>query len=121
MKLIPRILLAGLLMPLASAAAQDPLDPFSGFGNDPVMFRTAWSMDGARPGDQLVLAVVADIDDGWHINPDAARLSDDALIETAITVVDQSSSVQLQGAIFPEPHFVQFAGDTVLSYESTLR
>ena len=40
-----------------------------------VRVRTAWSVDGARPGAQVVLAIVVDIEEGYHINPDVSQLT----------------------------------------------
>lgn len=117
MKYVLPLLLAFGALVAPTATAQDPLNPFGSFSNDPVLVRTEWSMDGARPGDELVLAVVIDIEDGWHINPDKARLSQDFLLPTVVKVVEQDANLQAQGAIFPEPHLVEFAGVQVLSYE----
>ena len=39
-----------------------------------VNLRTAWPVDHARPGDSIVLAVVADIKEGFHINADQRQV-----------------------------------------------
>ena len=39
-----------------------------------VKLRTAWSVNHARPGDSIVLAVEADIKEGFHINADPRQV-----------------------------------------------
>lgn len=62
--------MALLLMAVASgASAQGTGGPAA----RAVQVRTVWSEAQARPGDQRVLAIVVDIADRFHINPDAEQ------------------------------------------------
>ncbi len=69
-RLFPRlaaIAVAACLSPaLAQPAAFGGGDPSA--GDDPVRVRVESSTQAARPGDQVVLAVVFDHDEGWHVN-----------------------------------------------------
>ena len=47
----------------------------SNAANDNVVsVTTKWPVDRARPGDSIVLAIVADIKEGFHINADARQV-----------------------------------------------
>ena len=65
-----------------------------------------WSQDQARPGDQRVLAVVLDLDPGWHVYPNPEQtvsLGDFQPLSTTvdITAPDTLSIGPLQ---YPKPH-----------------
>lgn len=63
-------LLTLLLIPFGTARAQDFLsNPTASLpANDPVRVTAEISSPSARPGDQLVIAVVFDLAESWHVN-----------------------------------------------------
>lgn len=70
--------LFGMILGAAVAAAQPAglLSPAPADEPDPVTLSTAWSVDGARPGDSAVLAVVLSIREGYHVIADPAQLQE---------------------------------------------
>ena len=67
----------------------------------PVSVKTAWSVDRARPGDTLALAVVLDIKDGFHINADAGQIQpfkDFTPYPTKIQVMAATDGVTIAGS-----------------------
>lgn len=83
------------------------VDPF-GAPPKVVSFRTLWNVDGARPGDEVILGIVATMDGGFHINADAAQqppIEDFDPIPTRITVIEASENLNLE-VRFPRPHGV---------------
>ena len=70
------LLLFAMVWGTSAAAAQKDiagvLQADSLSAADVVQVKTAWSVDRARPGDPVALAVVIDIQDGIHINADAS-------------------------------------------------
>ena len=110
---------------LGAAPAQDPFaDPLGNpLGSDgPVMLRATWSAEAARPGDHLVMAVIADVEEGWHINPDAAQsfsVDDFDPLPTVVTVKAPPELVTLETPIFPAPHpvEVEFSSSALMSLD----
>ncbi|MFO7708798.1 MAG: thioredoxin family protein [Desulfobacterales bacterium] len=70
------LVIRGLLVAAAAVAGPPPglLPPGPADELPTVAIRTAWSADRARPGDALMLAVVLDIRDGYHVIADAAQV-----------------------------------------------
>ncbi len=52
----------------SSLAQTDPA------ADNPVRAETAWSVDRARPGEEVVLAIVLKIKEGLHINADQRQV-----------------------------------------------
>jgi thiol:disulfide interchange protein len=73
---------------------------------DPVRVDVQWDADRARAGDQRVLAVVIDLDDKWHINPDAAR-THQGLIPTRVEAAVEGEGLSVGPVQFPEPKQVE--------------
>ena len=74
---------------------------------DKVRVSTAWPADGARPGDLVALAIVVDIDDGFHINPDPAQVvvvGDFEPYPTDVRILEVASGLTLEAVRFPKPH-----------------
>ncbi len=72
----------------------------------PVHVWTAWSVDGAAAGDRPVLAIVVDMEPGYHINPDAAQVvpvGDFAPWPTSVRITGASDALGLETVRFPEP------------------
>src|SRR5210317_241483 len=79
-----------------------------------VTVTTAWPVDRARPGDLIMLAIVADIKEGYHINADARQakpFEDFKPYPTKVTVVDASPGVTMELPRYPRavPVKVQYA------------
>ncbi len=71
---------------------------------------TAWPVDGARPGDLVALAIVVEIDDGFHINPDPAQVvivGDFEPYPTDVRILEAASGLTLEAVRFPKPHPIQ--------------
>ena len=77
---------------------------------DKVRVSTAWPADGARPGDLVALAIVVDIDDGFHINPDPAQVvvvGDFEPYPTDVRILEAAGGLTLEAVRFPKPHPIQ--------------
>jgi thiol:disulfide interchange protein DsbD len=90
--------------------------------DDPVRVRTAWSVDRARPGDPVALAIVIDIKDGLHINADARQVKlfeDFNPYPTKVQVVAATGGVTIETARFPQakPIKVSYASSALMSFE----
>jgi thiol:disulfide interchange protein len=89
---------------------------------DAVQVSTTWSSTHARPGDQRVLAVVVDIGDTYHINPDAAQavgVEGWSPYPTRLTVTANDPAITIGPAQFPKPHAltVSYFTSPVMVYE----
>jgi thiol:disulfide interchange protein DsbD len=87
-----------------------------------VQLRTAWSVDRARPGDTVSLAVVVDIKKGFHINADAGQIQpfeDFTPYPTKVRVLSASDGVAIASARFPQakPFKVDYASGDLMSFE----
>ena len=84
--------------------------------------KTAWSVDRARPGDAVALAVVIDIKDGIHINADASQVQpfeDFKPYPTKVQPVAATEGVTIEAARFPRaiPVKVDYASGALMSFE----
>ncbi len=87
-----------------------------------VKVRTAWSVDRARPGDSIILAIVADIKNGFHINSDAQQVKpfeDFKPYPTKVTVADASDAITIESPRYPKavPIVVAYAAGGLMSFE----
>lgn len=87
-----------------------------------VRVSTFWPVDRARPGDSIVLAIVADIKEGFHINADARQVKpfeDFTPIPTKLTVVDVTAGIIMELPRYPKaiPIKVQYAAGDLMSFE----
>jgi len=87
-----------------------------------VTVTTAWPVDHARPGDSIVLAIVADIKEGYHINADARQakpFEDFKPYPTKVTVVDATPGITMEIPRYPRavPVKVQYAAGDLMSFE----
>ena len=106
-----------VLFPLYTSATG--LQPTDG---EVVKVRTAWSVDRARPGDAIILAIVADIKKGFHINADAQQVNpfeDFKPYPTKVTVADVSSDITIESPRYPKalPIKVEYAAGDLMSFE----
>lgn len=89
-----------------------------------VTITTAWSTDRARPGGSIILAIVADIKEGYHINADASQVKpfkDFKPYSTKVTVVDADPGLTMETPRFPPavPVKVEYASGDLMSFEGT--
>ena len=106
-----------VLSPVYSPAANMPATP-----GEVVKIRTAWSVDRARPGDAVILAIIADIKTGIHINADARQVNpfeDFKPYPTKVTVADVSDDITIQSPRYPKavPIKVAYAAGDLMSFE----
>jgi thiol:disulfide interchange protein DsbD len=93
--------------------------------DEAVAVKTAWSVDRARPGDSILLAIVADINKGFHINADERQIKsfeDFKPIPTKLTVVDAPDAVALEAPRYPPavPFKAQYAAGDLMSYDGRI-
>jgi len=89
---------------------------------DVVRLKTAWSVDRARPGEPVALAIVIDIKDGFHINADASQVQpfeDFKPYPTKVQVVAATGGVTIESARFPQakPIKVSYSSGALMSFE----
>ncbi len=90
---------------------------------DVVQLQTAWSVDQARPGDTVSLAILFDIKDGFHINADASQIQpfeDFKPYPTKVQVLTATDGVTIASARFPQakPFKVDYASGDLMSFDS---
>ena len=103
----------------SSLAQTDPT------ANHPVSVAAAWSVDRARPGEEVVLAVVLKIKEGFHINADQGQVKlfeDFKPYPTKVQVVAASEGVTIETARFPQakPIKVDYSSDALMSFEGRI-
>ena len=94
----------------------------SGHAQEKVSVSTAWPVDAARPGDLVALAIVVDIDDGFHINPDPAQavaVGDFEPYPSDVRILEAADGLTLEAVRFPKPHPIQadYADGDLMVYE----
>ena len=104
------------LAPQSSLAQTDPT------ADNPVSAETAWSVDRARPGEEVALAIVLNIKEGFHINADERQIKifeDFKPYPTKVQVVDAAEGVTIESARFPQakPIKVDYSGEALMSFE----
>ena len=105
------------ILPVAFVIAAAPAH-----AQDKVKVSTAWPADAARPGDLVALAIVVDIDDEFHINPDPAQVvavGDFEPYPTDVRILEAASGLTLEAVRFPKPHPIKadYADGDLLVYE----
>jgi thiol:disulfide interchange protein DsbD len=90
-------------------------------GEEVVQLETAWSVDRARPGDTVALAVVIDIKEGFHINADAGQIQPFENFKpypTKLQVLAATDGVTIASARFPQakPFKVEYASGDLMSF-----
>jgi thiol:disulfide interchange protein DsbD len=90
--------------------------------NDVIQVKTAWSQNRARPGDAIALAIVLDIQKGFHINADARQakpMADFKPFPTRVRVIDAHEELTIEAPRYPEAHpiKVDYASNDLMSFE----
>ena len=95
----------GTLGPAAEPRAKAPATKRPTRSADVVKVQTVWSQPQAHSGDTLALAVVLDIDEGYHVNADQLPESFAALIATTLTAVPHNNgALQVGHPQYPTAH-----------------
>ena len=102
-----------LLLLAAPAIAGSVPAPSADHPEDPVLkAHTRWSVDRARRGDRIGLALVLQIASGFHINADADQLATYPTFTpypTRIQILEISPQVAMESPQFPEAHTIEVA------------
>jgi len=117
--------LAPLVLALFATIILIPQCLASSAADEAVAVRTAWSVDRARPGDSIVLAVVADIKKGFHINADERQIKsfeDFKPIATKVSVIEAPDAITIEAPRYPPavPFKAQYAAGDLMSYEGQI-
>ena len=72
--------------------------------------QAVWSVDRARPGEQIVLTVVIHIADGFHINADAGQLATNTTFNpypTQLQIIDSDPPFKVGVPRYPPAHRIE--------------
>lgn len=110
---------------LFAAVILTPQCMASNADDEAVEVRTAWSTDRAHPGDAVVLAIVADIKKGFHINADERQINsfeDFKPIPTEVSVIEAPDAMTIEAPRYPPavPFKAQYATGDLMSYEGQI-
>ncbi|QQE11840.1 thioredoxin family protein [Planctomycetota bacterium] len=109
------LLLISVLMPVKSLNAQQRFDLGGEVASDPVQISAELNDTNARPGDQRVIAVIAEMAETYHINPNQEQIPKEFsfLIPTTVTVKAENTSIEVGAVQYPKPHqvIVNFTGE----------
>jgi len=97
----------------------------SNAADEAVAVKTAWSVNRARPGDSIVLALVADINKGFHLNADERQINsfeDFTPIATKVSVLEAPDTITIEAPRYPPavPFQAQYAAGDLMSYEGQI-
>ena len=97
----------------------------SNAADEAVAVKTAWSVNRARPGDSILLAIVADINKGFHINADERQINsfeDFKPIPTKVSVIEAPDAITIEAPRYPPavPFKAQYAAGDLMSYEGRI-
>ncbi|MCW5213891.1 hypothetical protein VU13_00970 [Desulfobulbus sp. US5] len=87
-----------------------------------VNVRASWSVTAAHPGDQAVLAVVLQINKGFHVNADERQIisvEDLKLFPTKVAVTGADKGLKIEAPLYPSavPLKVPYLADRVMSFQ----
>ncbi len=102
-----------------------PLCLASKAADEAVAVKTAWSVNLARPGDSILLAIVADISKGFHINADERQIKsfeDFKPIPTKLSIIEAPDAITIEAPRYPQavPFKAQYAAGDLMSYEGRI-
>jgi thiol:disulfide interchange protein DsbD len=121
-KFIGRWMLFAIHLFFLSIAPQSSLAQTDPTAANPVSAETAWSVDRARPGEEVALAIVLNIKEGFHINADERQIKifeDFKPYPTKVQLVDAAEGVTIENARFPQakPIKVDYSDEALMSFE----
>lgn len=121
------LIVCGLLLLTAQTSEGQQAAPPAPFdasrpAMDVVGVHTAWAADSAQPGSPLTLAVVLEIEAGYHINADSAQikpLADFKPYPTRLTIKSASDGLSVGKPLFPPAHpvAVDFAKEPLMVFD----
>lgn len=87
-----------------------------------VNVRSVWSVTGAHPGVKAVLAVVLEVNKGFHINADEQQIlpvEDLKLFPTKVIVTEADKGLKIESPLYPDavPLKVPYLADKVMSFK----
>ncbi|WP_446011550.1 protein-disulfide reductase DsbD family protein [Candidatus Electrothrix sp.] len=87
-----------------------------------VNVRVAWSVTAAHPGDQALLAVVIQVNEGFHINADERQIlsvEDLKLFPTKVVVTGADKGLKIEAPLYPQavPLTVPYLTGKVMSFQ----
>lgn len=90
--------------------------------DDVVSVRAVWSVNSARPGDRVALAVILDVKKGYHITADAGQITPIPNFKpypTRVTVPQAPKGLSIGSPIFPQAHAVavDFATQSLMVFD----
>jgi len=86
-----------------------------------IAVRAAWSVDRAHPGDHVILAVILNIKEGFHINANVEQIvpfEGFILYPTRVRVVDADLGMTIESPHYPRAHPVKadYAEASIMSF-----
>ncbi|XAL99393.1 protein-disulfide reductase DsbD family protein [Phycisphaeraceae bacterium D3-23] len=84
--------------------------------SESVSVRLDWNVEDISPTGQAILAVVLDMGEGWHINPDKAQASE-GMLPMSVSLGGVEDTLIVGASQYPEAHTIKFNGETVTSYD----
>jgi len=121
-KIFSSLLLAVLLLLMPGRDCGAAAEAEASSTGEAVNVRTAWSVTAAHPGDQAVLAVVFQINKGFHVNADEQQIipvEDLKLFPTKVVVTAADKGLKIESPIYPSavPLKVPYLADRVMSFK----
>ncbi|MCI5124220.1 MAG: DUF255 domain-containing protein [Candidatus Electrothrix sp. AR5] len=121
-KIFSSLLLAVLFLFLPSRDCGAISEAGASMAEKAVNVRAMWSVTGAHPGDQAVLAVVLRINEGFHINADDRQIipvEDLKLFPTKVAVIGADKGLKIETPLYPLaiPLKVPYLSDRVMSFQ----
>jgi len=105
------LVVAGVSLPGVDASRTAHGQPQSFDSSSVVEVSTVWQTPRAHPGDDIALAVVIEVEEPYHINPDKSQIDDEFgfLIPTDLTVTEAAPALGVTSVQYPEAEDVEVA------------
>jgi thiol:disulfide interchange protein DsbD len=116
------LLLAALLLFLPGRDCGATAEAEASSTGEAVNVRSVWSVTAAHPGDHAVLAVVLEINKGFHVNADERQIipvEDLKLVPTKVVVTGADKGLKIESPLYPSatPLKVPYLADRVMSFQ----
>ncbi len=121
-KIFSLLLLAVLLLLMPGRDCRAISEAGASSTEKAVNVRASWSVTAAHPGDQAVLAVVLQINKGFHVNADERQIisvEDLKLFPTKVAVTGADKGLKIEAPLYPSavPLKVPYLADRVMSFQ----